>query len=104
LIKKTICYLLILISLIGCTNQNQENQLISLCEKIEIDIENYQTNIINYDEFYLRVEEYNEQCQNKVNDICIYIKSIMISPPNRKDFQNSYINKISESCKLERKR
>ena len=100
----TICCMFGLIYLTGCENQTKEpkNTLVSLCNEIENDIESYQSNEITYDDLYSKVEEYNNECQEQLNDICIYIKSIITTPSNRKDIQMSFAKKILESCRIER--
>lgn len=103
--KKSIyilCCLLVIMFTTGCDNQKVENSLISLCDKIEQDIESYQSTEITRDELYSKVEEYNSDCQEQMNDICIYIKSIMAVPTDRQDIQESYTKKILTSCKQER--
>lgn len=97
-----ICCLLVITFLTACNNQKTENPLISLCNKIEQDIESYQSNEITRNELYSKVDDYHNECTEPMNNICIYIKSIMSVPSDREDIQESYTKELLKSCNLER--
>lgn len=96
-----LCYILVITFTMACDNQKVENSLISLCNKIEQDIKSYRSNEMTNNELYSKIENYNNECSDEMNNICIYLKTITMIPSEREDLKESSIQNILNSCNIE---
>lgn len=94
--KKILLYIffsLIILSTTGCTINQEENAMLSLCNQIENDITSYQNNLITRDDLYSKIETNNNSCPDPMNNICITLKSIMSLPKERESFKKNMLKK-----------
>jgi len=97
-----LCYLIILMNT-GCNkqNNNEENQISSLCNQIESDITSYLNNEITRDDLYNKLESYQFECADSLDNVCITLKAIISIPKERVDLQEESAKRILKLCNQE---
>lgn len=106
MIKKITIYLLcclIILMNTGCNkqNNNKENQISTLCNQIENDIQSYQNNQITRDDLYNKLESYQFECTDSLDNVCITLKAIISIPKDRVDLQEESAKRILKLCNQE---
>lgn len=97
-----LCCLIILMNT-GCNKQenNEENQISTLCNQIENDITSYQNNQITRDDLYNKLESYQFECADSLDNVCITLKAIISVPKEREDLQEESAKRILKLCNQE---
>ena len=103
MIKKISIYLLcclIILMNTGCNNQNnnEENQISSLCNQIENTLTSYQNNQITRDDLYSKIEKFQSVCINSTTNICITLNALISVPNEREDVKELFIKDLSNHC------
>jgi len=100
MIKKTTIYLLgcLIILMNTSCNKQENNSIISLCNQIENDIQSYQNNQITRDDLYNKLESYQFECADSLDNVCITLKAIISVPKEREDLQESSAKNLLNYC------
>lgn len=103
MIKKISIYLLcclIILMNTGCNNQNnnEENQISSLCNQIENTLTSYQNNQITRDDLYSKIETFQSVCKNSTTNICITLNALISVPNEKEDVKELFIKDLSNHC------
>lgn len=101
---KLMCFMSLVGCITGCGNsvENNSNPLIKICDNLERDIESYKNNEIKWDDFYSKVKQYNEECNDKDSTLCITLSSISIMNPQGKELRQAYVTELNVDCTKER--
>ena len=96
MLKKISIYIILIIMITGCNNQ--ENKTISLCVQLEKDIQNYQSNKIERTELYSKLEDYRIKCINSTTNLCITLNAIIIIPKEQTETRELFIKDLLNQC------
>ena len=105
--KKILLVLLIipLTLLSGWTSEKkQEEQMLSLCDKVDNILENYRDRSINSDEFISQISELENEC---ITDdlLCTDITSFkFLRSDSKQEFFDAYANSLNRDCQLIREK
>lgn len=97
--KKILLFSTLLLLLGGCSFK-KEDPMVILCDEVDSIVEEYKNNVIDEDEFIVKVLALESACTTD-DYLCTEITAFkMLNGDFKKEFFNAYVSELDRSCQL----